>query len=380
MKHDHASATIMIIDDEPDNLNVLGEILRQDGWGVRAFPLGCLALTAAQEEPPDLVLMDIRMPGMDGYEVCRRFKADERLRSVPVIFLSAFSDPADKVRAFEAGGVDYVTKPFAEIEVLARVQNHFRLHQYQSHLEELIRQRMKELAEADRRLRIWDDAKSQWLNTLSHEMRTPLTGILGVTELLFSQVPESSECRELLELYAISRTRIIKLIEDAQTLADMDVASEHCAVSPLSLAEVLKSALAAFKPQAPRCEVNAFLTALEGVVVDGEAKLLTRAFTDLLLTVSCCVSAGEPVTLQTRLSCDQAHVVISFGTQKLPPEALETFFDVGGQRTLLKAGGDLGLAAVLASRILRLFNGQVSIQNGPGQGLVIDSSLPLSQR
>ena len=87
--------TIMIIDDEPENLNVLGEMLRQEGWNIRAFPRGDLALAAAGDEAPDIILLDVRMPGMDGYEVCRRFKADDRLRSIPVIFLSAFSEPAD---------------------------------------------------------------------------------------------------------------------------------------------------------------------------------------------------------------------------------------------------------------------------------------------
>lgn len=377
MKRDHASVTIMIIDDEPDNLNVLGDILRQDGWAVRAFPHGKMALNAAYEEPPELVLMDIRMPGLDGYEVCQRFKADERLRSVPIIFLSAFSDPSDKVRAFEAGGVDYVTKPFAAIEVLARVQLHLRLRQYLVRLEDLVSLRVQELAEADRRLRIWDDAKNQWLNTLSHEMRTPLTGILGITELLFSQLPDTSTFHDLLEAYNASRHRITKLIDDAQTLAQMDVAAEHFGVSPLSLAAVLKSALTEFKLQAPECNVDASLAAIEGRVVEGETKLLTRAFTDLLLTASFCMSDGGPLTLEAHVSSEQAHVVISFGSKALSPDAIETFFDVGGQRTLLKDGGDFGLGPALASRILRLFNGQVTIRNRMDNGLIMESSLPV---
>lgn len=378
MKRDHASATIMIIDDEPENLNVLGDILRQDGWSVRAFPQGSLALKAAHAEPPDLVLMDIRMPEMDGYEVCRRFKKDERLRTVPIIFLSAFSDPSDKVRAFEAGGVDYVTKPFAEIEVLARVQTHFRLRQYQSHLEELIRQRVQELAEADRRLRIWDDAKNQWLNTLSHEMRTPLTGILGVTELLFSQLPDTSSFHELLETYNASRTRITKLIDDAQALAQMDVAAEHFGVSPLSLTDILENALAGFRQQVPECDVQASLAAIKGVVVEGDEKLLTRAFTDLLLTASCCVCEREAITVQAEATAGEAHVLIAFCREGLPPDSLETFFEVGGQRTLIKGGGDFGLGAALASRILRLFDGKVSIRNGANNGLVIEINLSMA--
>ena len=370
--------TIMIIDDEPENLNVLGEMLRQEGWNIRAFPRGDLALAAAGDELPDIVLLDVRMPGMDGYEVCRRFKADDRLRSIPIIFLSAFSEPTDKVRAFELGGVDYITKPFSESEVLARTHTHLGVRRYQIHLEELVRQRVQELAEANRRLCIWDDTKNKWLNMLSHEMRTPLNGIISIAELLFMELPLASDIHNLRESYDFSRLRITKLIEDAETLAHIDVDSEYFGKSPLSLADVLTNALNAFAGQMTECAVQASLAAVEQVTVLGEENLLSRAFTDLLLTAACCVCKGDPFTLETSVSAGQAHVVILFGRKTLTPDALETFFDVGGQRTLIKGGGDFGLGAALASRILRLFNGQVSIRNDADKGLIMASFLPIA--
>jgi DNA-binding response OmpR family regulator len=370
--------TIMIIDDEPENLNVLGEMLRQEGWNIRAFPRGDLALAAAGDELPDIVLLDVRMPGMDGYEVCRRFKADDRLRSIPIIFLSAFSEPTDKVRAFELGGVDYITKPFSESEVLARTHTHLGVRRYQIHLEELVRQRVQELAEANRRLCIWDDTKNKWLNMLSHEMRTPLNGIISIAELLFMELPLASDLHTLRESYDFSRLRITKLIEDAETLAHIDVDSEYFGKSPLSLADVLTNALNAFAGQMTECAVQASLAAVEQVTVLGEENLLSRAFTDLLLTAACCVCKGDPFTLETSVSAGQAHVVILFGRKTLTPDALETFFDVGGQRTLIKGGGDFGLGAALASRILRLFNGQVSIRNDADKGLIMASFLPIA--
>ncbi|MEI7947228.1 MAG: hybrid sensor histidine kinase/response regulator [bacterium] len=370
--------TIMIIDDEHENLNVLGEMFRQEGWSIRAFPRGDLALAAAGDEMPDIILLDILMPGMDGYEVCRRFKADDRLCSIPIIFLSAFSDPTDKVRAFEAGGVDYITKPFFEREVWARTHTHLGLRRYQIHLEKLVRQRVQELAEANRRLSIWDDAKNQWLNMLSHEMRTPLSSILGTSELLFMEVSQISSVNSLRETYDYSCRRMTKLIEDAETLSHIDVASESFGLSPLSLSNVLRTALNAFAGQMTECEVQASLLAIEQVTVLGEENLLSRAFTDLLLTAACCVCKGDPFTLETSVSEGQAHVVITFGRKTFTPDALGTFFEVGGQRTLIKGGGDFGLGAALASRILRLFNGQVSIRNDADKGLIIASILPIT--
>ena len=123
--------------------------------------------------------------------------------------------------------------------------------------------------------------------------------------------------------------------------------------------------------------MQASLAAVEAVAVAGEEGLLARAFTDLLLTAACCVSEGEALRLETCVCAGQARVVISTGGKMLSPEALETFFDVGGQRALLKGGGDFGLGAALASRILRLFNGQVVVRNGADKGLVLESSLAI---
>lgn len=116
--------TVAIVDDEPENLRVLEASLSQLGYRVAVFPRGELALAAALEEPPDLGLFDVRMPGLDGYELCRRFKAEERLRDIPIIFISGLSAAEDIAAGFACGGVDYITKPIREVEVLARVRTH----------------------------------------------------------------------------------------------------------------------------------------------------------------------------------------------------------------------------------------------------------------
>ncbi len=105
-------AGILIVDDTPANLQVLAGMLKDRGYKVRPVPGGKLALLAARRDPPDLILLDINMPEMNGYEVCERLKADDELRGIPVIFISALTEPLDKVKAFAIGGVDYLTKPF----------------------------------------------------------------------------------------------------------------------------------------------------------------------------------------------------------------------------------------------------------------------------
>ncbi|MDB5384384.1 MAG: hypothetical protein JWM11_30 [Planctomycetaceae bacterium] len=127
-------ANILVVDDTSANLQVLTGMLKDRGYKVRPAPSGKLALLAARREPPDLILLDINMPEMSGYEVCEFLKADERLKGIPVIFISALTEQLDKVKAFAAGGVDYITKPFQMEELHARVETHLKLRRLQVEL------------------------------------------------------------------------------------------------------------------------------------------------------------------------------------------------------------------------------------------------------
>jgi putative two-component system response regulator len=139
--------SVLIVDDTPANLNILSEMIREMGLRARPVPSGKLALQTTATTPPDLILLDIMMPEMDGFEICRRLKQDERLRDIPIIFISALDDATNKVGAFEAGGVDYITKPFQIKEVRARVNTHLKLRQYQAELT-LHNERLQELVQA----------------------------------------------------------------------------------------------------------------------------------------------------------------------------------------------------------------------------------------
>ena len=148
-------ADILIVDDTPANLRMLGGMLATQGYKSRPVPSGALALKAVESEAPDLILLDINMPGMNGYEVCEKLKADERYRDIPVIFISALGETEDKLRAFSAGGVDYVGKPFQFAEVEARISAHLnlrmlrrQLERHNAHLSELVAEQVKEISEA----------------------------------------------------------------------------------------------------------------------------------------------------------------------------------------------------------------------------------------
>lgn len=147
--------SILLVDDTPANLKVLTSILREYGYNTRAVPSGKLALQSLEIEQPDLILLDINMPDMDGYEVCKTIKKTERFSRIPIIFISALDDIDDKVKAFSAGGVDYVTKPFQFEEVIVRVRTHMELYSLRSELEKrnkdlsrIVKEQVKEISDS----------------------------------------------------------------------------------------------------------------------------------------------------------------------------------------------------------------------------------------
>ena len=196
-------SNILIVDDSRDNLRLLSGILVQEGYIVRPVLDGILAISSAKTNPPDIILLDIMMPGMTGYEICERLKADEELRDIPIIFISALNSVVDKVKAFSIGGVDYITKPFQPQEVLARIQTHLTIRQLQQTLQQknlLFEQEIRE------RKRIEDAMRRRnWELDLLNQMTNALQGCQNESETypvlreICSQLfPKTSGCLYLL--------------------------------------------------------------------------------------------------------------------------------------------------------------------------------------
>ena len=282
---------LIIVDDTAGNLELLAEILTEGGYKVRPFSRGDLALQAAALEPPDLFMLDITMPEISGIQVCQRLKTDPLLAAIPVIFISALSDPFDKVKAFESGGVDYVTKPFDGAEVLARVATHLKLRQLQlqleqhnARLEDLVAVRTHELAEAKGRLSILDKAKSDFLMLISHELRTPLTGLFGVTDLVFMECESIPSVARFRAPYEESRLRLLKMLDDALLLSQIEVEGKDYAPQAISLNFVLTDAVARATEFAKAHGVTLAETPGFASMVLGKEELLARALRSLIET------------------------------------------------------------------------------------------------
>jgi DNA-binding response OmpR family regulator len=179
--------TLLVIDDTPENLTVLRKCLTAHHYRVAVARNGRVALERVKRIRPDLILLDVLMPGMDGFEVCRQLKEDDMTREIPVIFMTALATSEDKVKGFEAGAEDYVTKPLNYQEVLARVHTHVTLYKLQQELQT----RNTELQAAlERERRMLEVLRVNLSVALPHELHTLLTGILSYCQILLKELPE----------------------------------------------------------------------------------------------------------------------------------------------------------------------------------------------
>ncbi|MEG4969460.1 response regulator [Microcoleus sp. B6-A1] len=216
---------ILIVDDTPENLQVLSATLCDRGYKVRGVINGKMAIRAARSGCPDLILLDIKMPEMDGYEVCTQLKEDPKTSEIPVIFISALDEVLDKLTAFQVGGVDYVTKPFHVAEVLARIEHQLTIQRLKKQLldrnkelqEEIIERKKAEEAAAAASL-----AKSQFVANMSHELRTPLNAILGFTQVMSRDSLLSHENLENLRIINRSGQHLLELINDVLDLSKIE--------------------------------------------------------------------------------------------------------------------------------------------------------------
>jgi signal transduction histidine kinase len=189
---DSPQANILVVDDTPANLQLLVSILVENGYTVQLASDGRTALSLAQTEPPDLILLDIMMPGMDGYQVCEQLKADERTRDVPVIFLSALNEVFDKVKAFSLGGIDYIIKPFHIEEVLAHVKTHLALRTTQKQLERKNTQLEQQITE---RMQL-EEALRQHRNHLEIQVAERTAELRAANEQLQKEISERKQAEE----------------------------------------------------------------------------------------------------------------------------------------------------------------------------------------
>jgi len=366
-----ATATIMVVDDTPPNLKLLQDMLQASGYRVLAFPNGRMALAAAARNPPDLILLDINMPEMNGFEVCERLKADAALKEIPVLFISALGETTDKVKAFSVGGVDYVTKPFQFDEVHARIRTHL----------ELCRQR-RQLTEANDRLRQLERLQDNLTYMIIHDMRSPLTVLGGCIDLLCDEIPEDAAAA--LQMGQRGKRAAQELTEMCNGL--MDVTRLEAGQMPLhrtacELPAVVSDAVDATKMQADSASVTV-QAELPPVRVSADKKLLHRILTNLLSNAIKNTPKGGQITVRAVTEHDGVRVELADTGCGIPPEYHQRIFEKFGQVEARRERQQhsTGLGLPFCKLAVEAHGGRLGVISEVGRGSVFWFILPECRR
>lgn len=228
------SNTLLVIDDTPNNIKILLNFLTKAGFEVLVARDGEDGIATAEYAHPDLILLDIMMPGLDGFEVCQRLKSSACCHDIPIIFMTAKSETVDKITGFNLGAADYITKPFKHEEVLARIHNHLTLHQQQLKIKEQnqiladqtlqLKELTLKLHERNSELEQRNQELDAFAHTVAHDLKNPLNGILGLSELLLTTYPydntrQSIVLKERLEFIHLAGKQTVNIIEALLLLA-----------------------------------------------------------------------------------------------------------------------------------------------------------------
>ena len=362
---EHAPADILIVDDQPANLDVLSRLLQDSGYKVRAVTSGMRALEAARHARPDCVLLDVSMPGMDGFATCGAFQSDVGLCDVPVIFLTAHDNTEHKVHAFQTGGRDYVTKPFEADEVLARVRNQLRI----ARLERDLRTQNEALNDANAKLLEAARHKASVTAMLVHDVRNPLT-VIGA--ILAGPIDEGA-----LDDARLAYGEIERLLKDMLELSKAEALRAPPLHVRVDLHELVERVVRIHQYVAePRGIELSCEPATTRYFLGGEPEALERVFSNLIGNALRFTPAGGRVSLRIH---DEAGSGVEAGLRfacvsvadtgaGIPPEELPFVFDPYRQGRGGEPHGGVGLGLAIVARIVAAHGGRVRVFSQLGVG------------
>lgn len=378
---------ILIVDDTLPNLRVLSSMLTEQGYEVRGAPNAQMALMIIEAEPPDLILLDINMPGMNGYELCERIKANSDSQDIPVIFISALDEVLDKVKAFSVGGVDYITKPFQIAEVLVRVRNHLTLRSLQRRLERAnaelqqangnLQKANIELLEANLALQASNQELDAFARTVAHDLKNPFSSIVGVTNQLKDDLvqfePKNTNTLKLLDKIEQGSQQGVQVIDNLLLLAW--VRKGEVDIAPVDMGQVVQRVQEGLTDMIEQYH-GELIAPTQWPVALGYAPWLEEVWANYISNGL--KFGGQPPRLElgaTPLGSGQIRFwVRDNGAGLSLDEQAQLFADFAGVDELQADGHGLGLSIV--RRIIEKLEGSVGVESKQGQGSLFYFTLP----
>ncbi|MCP4699786.1 MAG: response regulator [Gammaproteobacteria bacterium] len=403
--------TLLVVDDMPANLSVLFDFLQDKGFTVLTARDGKGAIRKAGAAGPDLILLDIMMPGMDGFEVCRTLKSQENTCDIPIIFMTALTDTVDKVNGLELGAADYITKPFQHEEMLARIHTHLRLYRLQRLLEnqkKQLKDQNVQLAEKNRLLEQQNEtmetvvqalqeakqaaetanyAKSRFISNMSHELRTPMNAILGYSEMLREEAEEAqaSEFIEDLDKIGIAGKHLLEMINDVLDFSKIEAGKMDLYPEIFEVADLLYDIKVTAQPLLEKNANTLEFSSDENIGSMRADLTKMRQMLLNLLSNACKFTEQGVIALHVSKKREEdgddwiTFKVSDTGIGMTEEEQQKLFqaFTQADVSTTRKYGGT-GLGLAITKRFTEMMEGSIFLESEPGRGTVFSIRLPVN--
>ncbi len=355
---ENSKGTILIVDDNANNLKVLAGVLKENLYDFRMAKSGQLALNILEKTTPDLILLDIQMPEMDGFETCRRIKANIENAKIPIIFLTANVDSDSIAKAFESGGVDYVTKPFNSNELLARINTHIKL---KTQAEELERQ---------------NATKDKFFSIISHDLKNPIANIIGFSDLIIEDYSEleSVEIETFVGHINQSAKFTLELLENLLEWSRIQIGSLESVKINFDMNNLLDINIEGSRPQALAKNIQINSNIKENLVIYADEKMISTMVRNLISNAIKFTPNGGTITISSekKIVADKniIETEISDTGIGMKEEDIQKLFKI--EQNYLSKGTNneigTGLGLILCKEFLNQNDGIIRVESQPNIG------------
>jgi len=365
---------ILIVDDKPNNLYLLSGMLDEQGYEVRCANSGNMALIAVNAEHPDLILLDVNMPCMNGYEVCKRLKLNQHTREIPIIFLSALGETIDKVKAFQLGGVDYIIKPFQLEEVLARIENQLNLRRMQIELQKARAEAVKALEQEQELNRL----RSEFVAMISHDFRTPLTSIQGFAGLLEcgDQIPPLETINRYVNKINLSVDHLLNLLDEILLIGSIESGKIQLNPVPVNLKEFCHELIDSLKYISGNQHQIFFTCSATSSQAVVDIKLLQQILTNLLSNSLKYSPHKSEIYLDLDFQAQQVFFCVRDQGIGIPSANQSRLFEPFYRSSNVGDIKGTGLGLAVVKRCVEVHQGSISLISQEGVGTTVTVSLP----
>lgn len=358
--------TILVVDDNPDNLDILIDSLENFCFTIFVAQSGEEAIKLAEKVFPDIILLDVIIPGINGFETCRRLKKNENTGKIPVIFMTALSDTVNKVKGFDVGGVDYVTKPFQHEDIFARIRAHLTICHQQKQLE----QQNQELIKINQE-------KNEFIGIVSHDLKNPLNGIIGVAKLIYKNPDSSEKWAALIENIGM---KMLNLLSELLDINRLELGKSNLSLQEIELPSLVLESVFYYCNDAEKKQIQlCFDFPDEEFNVYADQRATAQIFDNLISNAVKYSPYGKNVNIRLFQNENFVRCEVEDEGQGLIEDDQQKIFGKFARLSAKPTGGEssTGLGLSIVKKFVELMNGHVWVESeGKDRGSIFIVELP----